>query len=89
MKIFEKTIAFKTWLSIIGFLFALSSFVLADQSPTDYESEYLIIVHEDLMCEAVDDLASWRSQQGYSVYIQEVNDGLTFYDIKDEKKTSL
>ncbi|MBD3232425.1 MAG: T9SS type A sorting domain-containing protein [candidate division Zixibacteria bacterium] len=83
MKISKKTIASITWLSIIGFVFALSSFVLADQGPTDYKSEYLIIVNEDLMCQAVDDLASWRTQQGYSVYIQEVNDGLTFYDIKD------
>lgn len=45
--------------------------------------DYVIFIHEDLICNAVDDLIDYRENHGYNVCLDTVYDGDTFNDIKD------
>jgi hypothetical protein len=78
-----------TLLRTVGWLFMISCQIcfmeraFGDQhNPTVCNSEYIIIVHDSLMCDAVNDLKAFREQQNYKVCLHEVADDWTFDMIK-------
>ncbi len=74
--------AVKRFLSLTAwpFLFFLTGFCWS--LTESLACDYVILVHEDLMCSSVNDLINLRESQGYTACIDTIQDGNTFDDIK-------
>jgi len=75
----------KSSVTIILFLFVLmSSFLKNEASATDHaNADYIIIVHDSLARNALQQLVSHKVSQGYSVYVDTISDGTSNSSIKD------